>query len=170
MTAMRFLAGLPALAALALALPAAAAEYTATGRFDFNTVGDATEIGPNRTLFAGALDGTYVPSPADAGPLQFATIICPGYVDLGVSAAGYCIVVDDDGDRIFLSYDCNRPLPVPDGAVAACEGDTRWLGGTGKFLGIGGGGSIRTTIAAVNSDGTLRGYIIRDEAYILPDR
>lgn len=147
----------------------AAQEFTATGRFDFNTVGDAADIGNGRTIFLGAFEGTYVPGATDLGPLQFATIICPSFLVPGFMTGGYCIVVDDDGDRVFLSFDCNRSTAATAEAVAACEGDTRWIGGTGKFLGVVGGGTIRTTITAVNPDGTARGYVIRNEAYVIAE-
>jgi hypothetical protein len=153
---------------LGISAHATAQEFTATGRFDFNTVGDAADIGNARTLFAGAFEGTYVPGAADIGPLQFATIICPSFLVPGFMAGGYCIIVDDDGDRVFLSFDCNRAAAATADAIVSCEGDTRWIGGTGKFLGVAGGGTIRTTITAYNPDGTARGYVIRNEAYVIP--
>lgn len=149
---------------------AVAAEYTATGRVDFVTVGDGQAIGPDRIFFAGALDGTYLPSLTDAGPLQYATIICPSYLVIGGNAGGYCIPNDEDGDAIFLTWDCPRPEALVTGALTACSGDTRWIGGTGKFLGVIGGGSLRLYLTELSPDGTARGYAIRNEAYVLPDR
>jgi len=65
-----------------------------------------------------------------------------------VNANGTCLVTDADGDKAFLEWKCT-------GAMPACAGDERWVGGTGKYPGLSGaskfkGNFIGTTGAGSN--------------------
>jgi hypothetical protein len=47
------------------------------------------------------------------------------------NANGTCVITDVDGDKVFLEWKCA-------GAMPACPGDERFVGGTGKYNGISG--------------------------------
>ncbi len=71
---------------------------------------------------------------AGKGFLHKARVDCTLMNDVNqgrANANGTCVVTDADGDKVFVEWKCA-------GAMPACPGDERWVGGTGKYNGISG--------------------------------
>lgn len=116
---------------------AAAAELPKTGKFSghFGWIfkGDTQELGANRTVYVGMVDGVLF-NDAGKGVMHKARVNCALMNDVNqghANARGTCEVIDADGDKAFLEWKCA-------GAMPACPGDQRFIGGTGKYTGIAG--------------------------------
>lgn len=145
-----------ALAIVAVAVPAAAEEIRGEATFTWAAVGTTYTIGDGHPYFAGAFSGINV-FKGDGGALANSAITCPGYNDVGVDAAGYCTVTAGDGDKLFLKWSCKAAAPAA-GDLAACDGKTTVVGGTGKFEKATGGNDLFAHVRGVNADGTSVGY------------
>lgn len=135
---------------------AGAAEIKGEATFTWLAVGTTYTLGDGHPYFAGAFSGINV-FKADAGPLNNSPIQCPGYNDVGVDAAGYCTVTANDGDKLFLKWSCKAAKPAA-GDLAACNGATTVVGGTGKFAKATGGNDLFGHVRGINPDGTTMGY------------
>jgi len=151
------------LAALALtttliAAPAIADEIRGEATFAWLAVGNTYTIGDGHPFFAGAFSGINV-FKGDGGALANSAITCPGYNDIGVDAAGYCTVTAGNGDKLFLKWSCTAAAPEA-GDLAACNGKTTVVGGTGKFEKATGGNDLFAHVRGVNPDGSTMGYTV----------
>jgi len=151
------------LAALALstaliAAPAIADEISGEATFAWLAVGNTYTIGDGHPFFAGAFSGINV-FKGDGGVLSNSAITCPGYNDIGVDAAGYCTVTASNGDKLFLKWSCTAASPEA-GDLAACNGKTTVVGGTGKFEKATGGNDLFAHVRGVNPDGSTMGYTV----------
>ena len=54
-----------------------------------------------------------------------------GKNDIGLSANGYCVVTDRDGDKLFLTWEGGNDTKAGEG-----KGTAQYTGGTGKYAGI----------------------------------
>ena len=135
-----------ALALGALSLPAAAAEVTGAGTVTFVGfhIGDRPVAG-NQSLGQDHLRGVIL-ADDPANPLHMAAQDCIGsgiYAPDGAEdSAGYCDMIDPEGNVAFIWY-------RNDGE------DRAWgfLGGTGKFAGVTGGGT--TAVIGGTPDGRV---------------
>lgn len=126
-----------AVAAVCLSSPAPAADQpksgTYTAHYGWTFKGDVQELGPNRTVYVGVVNGVIF-NDTGKGFLHKARSDCAlmNDVDQGrANAKGTCVVTDADGDKVFLEWKCTGTMP-------ACPGDERFVGGTGKYTGISG--------------------------------
>ena len=53
----------------------------------------------------------------------------------GHKYAGTCVQTDDDGDKLFMTYE------------GAQSGQVKWVGGTGKYKNVSGSGNLRVVVA-----------------------
>lgn len=134
-------------AAGAISLPAAAAEVAGSGTvtYIFRHLGDRPIAGGN-ALGQDHLKAIIL-ADDPANPLNMTEHDCLGGSIIGPNGdtgngAGYCDGIDKDGDVYFIWY-------RNDGA------DRRWgfLGGTGKFAGVDGGGT--TEVVGGTPDGRV---------------
>jgi hypothetical protein len=68
------------------------------------------------------------------GFMHKARVDCTLYNDVNqgrANATGTCVVMDADGDKIFVDWECAGVMPT-------CPGTERFVGGTGKYAGISG--------------------------------
>jgi hypothetical protein len=115
-------------AALAADLPKSG-KYTA--HFGWVFKGDVQELGPNRSVSSGMVDGIIF-NDAGTGFLHKVRADCALMNDVNqgrANAKGTCVMTDADGDKVFLEWKCSGTMP-------ACPGDERFVGGTGKYTGI----------------------------------
>ena len=75
---------------------------------------------------------------------------------------GFCVCTRPDGDQLFTSYKASGRR----GAVG--KGTVTYVGGTGKFIGIQGGGEFSRINVPPAADGTLQGYNRVKDHYKLP--
>jgi hypothetical protein len=132
-----FIAYTLAVAAVCLSSPASAADLPKSGtysaQYGWAFSGHVQELGANRTVYAGVVAGVIF-NDAGEGFLHKARVDCPIFNDVNqgrANANGSCVVTDADGDKIFMEWKCT-------GAMPACPGDERFVGGTGKYDGISG--------------------------------
>lgn len=132
-----FVAYTLAVAAACLGSPGSAADLPKTGTYSAHYgwvfKGQVHELGANRTVYAGVVTGVIF-NDAGKGFLHKARVDCPIYNDVNqgrANANGSCVVTDADGDKVFMEWQCS-------GAMPACPGDERFVGGTGKYNGISG--------------------------------
>jgi hypothetical protein len=132
-----FIAYTLAVAAVCLSSPASAADLPKSGTYSahygWTFSGQVQELGANRTVYAGVVAGVIF-NDAGEGFLHKARVDCPIFNDVNqgrANANGSCMVTDADGDKIFMEWKCT-------GAMPACPGDERFVGGTGKYNGISG--------------------------------
>jgi hypothetical protein len=81
------------------------------------------------------------------GSLDAASIICPGTVESDFTKGtmrgeGRCIITDQEGDRVFARFTCSGDV------TESCQGPFTFVGGTGRFAGITGGGEMISRIQA----------------------
>jgi hypothetical protein len=96
---------------------------------------EVVELGGGRSMLRTSNSGAYV-ADDPASPFHLATQDCRGTVVLTASGdpvgnRGYCDCVDADGDMFWISYANNLDT-----------GSWEILGGTGKFDGMQGAGSV----------------------------
>ena len=126
-----------ALAATCLSSSALAADLPKTGtysaHFGWTFSGQVQDLGADRKVYAGVVAGVIF-NDAGKGFLHKARVNCTLMNDVKqghANANGTCLVTDADGDKAFLEWKCT-------GAMPACAGDERWVGGTGKYTGMSG--------------------------------
>jgi len=126
-----------ALAAACLSSSTLAADLPKSGtyaaHYGWTFSGQVQELGKNRTVSAGVVAGVIF-NDAGKGFLHKARVDCTLMNDVNqgrANANGTCVVTDAEGDKAFLEWKCT-------GAMPACPGDERWVGGTGKYTGMSG--------------------------------
>jgi len=114
---------------------AAAAELPKAGKYSahFGWIfkGDVQELGATRSVSAGMVSGVIF-NDTGTGFMHKARVDCALMNDVNqgrANANGTCVILDPDGDKIFLEWKCMGTMP-------ACPGDERFVGGTGKYKGI----------------------------------
>ena len=134
---MRTRTGIPValLFVFAAASFASAADLPKTGKYSahFGWIfkGDVQEMGASRSISAGMVNGVIF-NDAGKGFMHKSRVDCALMNDVNqgkANANGTCVIIDPDGDRIFLEWKCT-------GAMPSCPGDERFVGGTGKYKGI----------------------------------
>jgi hypothetical protein len=126
-----------AVVAACLSSSALAADLPKTGTFaahyGWTFTGQTQELGANRTVYSGVVTGVIF-NDAGKGFLHKARVDCTLMNDVNqgrADAKGTCMVTDAEGDKAFLEWKCT-------GAMPACPGDERWVGGSGKYTGMSG--------------------------------
>ena len=116
---------------------ASAADLPKSGKYSahFGWVfkGDVQEMGAQRAVSVGTVDGAIF-NDAGKGFMHKARVDCALMNDVKqgrANAQGTCVIMDANGDKIFLEWKCT-------GAMPACSGDERFVGGAGKYAGISG--------------------------------
>ncbi|MCH7553011.1 MAG: hypothetical protein IIC82_03315 [Chloroflexi bacterium] len=130
-----------------------------TGHFGFYSVGQIFEIEEGHLFWVGEFTGTFF-NDAGSGVMHQASTKCPSSNDIygGVGhAQGYCIVTDSDGDKAFLSWNCEGP------AGKQCDGTFDWTAGTGKYTGIQGKNTFQATFVTASE-----GFALWQVNYKLP--
>lgn len=153
---MRRIITIAALCGLVATAQVSAAEITGNAYFGWLATGATHMIGDNHPFFVGSFSGT-LKTDDPASPLSNTAIQCPGYNDIGVDAAGYCITTDADGDKYVTKWSCKAIAPVK-GTIAGCEGSATFTGGTGKYAKATGGDQFKAYTVAIHPDGTASGY------------
>ena len=74
---------------------------------------------------------------------------------------GFFVFFDTDGDQVFLTY-------LSQGSLAATTATFKLVGGTGKYIGITGGGEWKWKSVTPVAEGTFQGYISAKGHYKLP--
>jgi len=152
-----------AVAAVCLSLPAPAADLPKSGTYSahyaWTFTGQVQELGANRSVYVGVLPGVIF-NDAGKGFLHKARVDCTLMNDVNqgrANANGTCVVTDADGDKVFVEWKCA-------GAMPACPGDERWVGGTGKYNGISGNSKFQGNFIGA----TGAGWSDWNGAYKLP--
>jgi len=98
--------------------------------------------------------------------LQNASLRCVGSFHAIKGAydddSGFCVCTRPDGDQIFTSYKSSGKL----GAIG--KGTVTYVGGTGKFTGIQGGGEFTRMTVRPAAEGTSQGFNRVKDHYKLP--
>ena len=106
---------------------------TYSSHYGWTFTGQVQQLGPDRTVYAGTLPGVMF-NDEGKGFMHKARVDCTLYNDVNqgrANATGTCVVMDADGDKIFVDWECVGIMP-------ACPGTERFVGGTGKYTGISG--------------------------------
>jgi hypothetical protein len=88
------------------------------------------QIEADHRFWFGEINGTFF-NDAGQGFFHRASGVCPGVRDVvkdAVEAHGYCVITDEDGDTASLAWKCK--------GIETCDGDSEFLGGTGKYTGL----------------------------------
>ena len=106
---------------------------TYSSHYGWTFTGQVQQLGPDRTVYAGTLPGVMF-NDEGKGFMHKARVDCTLYNDVNqgrANATGTCVVMDADGDKIFVDWECAGVMPT-------CPGTERFVGGTGKYAGISG--------------------------------
>lgn len=119
----------------AAAASCAADPGTTTGVASFHAKGEVKEYKPGVVVWAGNFVGASMTN-AKKGPLHNAGWDCTGETTISdgkvYQSAGFCLVMDQDGDTINLVWErINNP-----GGPAEAKTKGTYLSGTGKYTGI----------------------------------
>ena len=74
---------------------------------------------------------------------------------------GFFYALDPDGDKVFVKY-------TAEGGFAGAKGVFKYVGGTGKYTGITGGGEWTWVAARPAAENTYQGYLACKGDYKLP--
>ncbi len=141
-------------------------EGTSSGIVAFSNTFKALPMGQERVQITYEVFGVVITDSPDA-IMHKASQHCLGAMHVIKGAydddGGFCVNTRPDGDKIFLTYKASGKM----GQNA--KGTFTYVGGTGKFVGIQGGGEIeRITGVRPAADGTVQGYNISKGHYKLP--
>jgi hypothetical protein len=136
--------------ALALLAAPAMAQQSAksgkyTGKFTGHLPGGVEqiyELEKGHVFILGPRHGVFLNDVAD-GFLDKTEVVCPRVIDVVgavVSAHGYCIMTDKDGDKAFSAWELKGTGP------GTAWGTFKWTGGTGKYSGLQGNNTFRGTL------------------------
>ena len=106
---------------------------TYSGHYGWTFTGQVQQLGPDRTVYAGVVPGVMF-NDEGKGFMHKSRVDCTLYNDVNqgrANARGTCVVMDAEGDKIFVEWECSGMMP-------ACPGTERFVGGTGKYAGISG--------------------------------
>lgn len=123
--------------------------------------GQIYETGPTRATFVGSFSGMIFVE-TEKGPLDAGFMICPAILDVDLTsgkqeAKGRCTITAKDGARAYGEVSCNGVHMI------GCDGKFTFTGGTDRFKGITGGGSV--TIRSGLQDYALgAGNIVQESA------
>jgi len=141
-----------AIAAVCLSSLTSAADLPKSGRysahFGWTFSGQVQELGATHVVYAGVVAGVIF-NDAGEGFLHKARVDCPIYNDVNqgrANATGSCVVIDADGDQVFMEWKCA-------GAMPACPGDEQFVGGTGKYNGISGSSKFQGNFISATGAG-----------------
>ena len=126
-----------AVAAVCFGLAASATDLPKSGKYSghygWTFTGQVQKLGPDRVVYAGMVPGVMFNNEGK-GFIHKARVDCTILNDVNkgrARATGTCVVTDADGDQLFVEWNCA-------GAMPACPGTERFVGGTGKYKGISG--------------------------------
>jgi len=126
-----------AIAAAMLSLAVSAADLPKSGKYSahygWTFTGQVQKLGDDRVVYAGVLPGVIFNNEGK-GFMHKARVDCTLFNDVNkghASANGTCVVMDADGDKVFVEWRCSGVMP-------ACPGTERFIGGTGKYKDISG--------------------------------
>ncbi len=140
-------------------------EGTQSYLIGYSTTYKIVAMGQERFQMAYEVLGVIVSDATDC-ILQNASLRCVGsfHAIKGVyeDDSGFCVCTRPDGDQIFTSYKSSGKL----GALG--KGTVTYVGGTGKFVGIQGGGEFTRMTVRPSAEGTSQGYNRVKDQYKLP--
>lgn len=110
--------------------------------------GTGMKIADNMAMFVGTVEGALFVDGGE-GPLKAGTIVCSASVELKTvdrseNGSGRCLI-SAEGGEVFAQYSCSGYFLV------GCSGGFTLTGGTGRFAGISGGGTMimRTSVGTL---------------------
>lgn len=106
--------------------------------YGWKGVNDVRDLGDG-VLFLIGEDHGAIFNDAGSGIMHHAASTCPRTVFVrsgNFTGNGHCYVVDADGDKIFIIFQCEGPAKGPGPQEGRCLGIETFLGGTGKYEGI----------------------------------
>jgi hypothetical protein len=114
--------------------------------------GTLVPMGPNPAVLVATLTGVvYIQT--DQGPLRAGAIVCPAIADVSLddgaqTGKGRCAWTANDGDQVFADWTCEGRHMI------GCRGDFTLTGGTGRYVGVTGGGPmvLRSEIGTIAAD------------------
>jgi hypothetical protein len=110
-----------------------AKQGTYAGKFGWHSMGDTTTLpDEGSSYWIGQFNGAFF-NEAGSGFLHNTSVICPASASIVDGAnfyMGTCLITDQDGDNIVLTWNCSF------NAEGACPGQFDWVHGTGKYTGI----------------------------------
>jgi hypothetical protein len=134
-----------------------------TVRIAFSATLQRSEFGKDKLTIAD-LKGVQT-SKTGEGVGHNMSISCIGVTDSGAGTTiAYCTLTDLDGDQIFRKSERSGSLGVSQDK----PGKWQWTGGTGKYTGISGGGTLVVTYLKSSAPGTAQGYTDEEGEYKLP--
>ena len=144
--------------AAGLSTSASAGGMDMKGQFGWLGVGTAHEIGKGHYYWIGEFSGTFFADAGPGGTMHNSGVKCPGYNELDFTnkkntAAGYCTVLDRDGDKALANWTCK-------GDTYKCQGTITWMNGTGKYAKISGSISFTGVMEVSHTDGKASGWAI----------
>jgi hypothetical protein len=164
-TGLALLSILMVLGFLGLAQAQIPGEGTQSYLIGYSTTYKIVAMGQERFQMAYEVLGVIVSDATDC-ILQNASLRCVGsfHAIKGVyeDDSGFCVCTRPDGDQIFTSYKSSGKL----GALG--KGTVTYVGGTGKFVGIQGGGEFTRMTVRPSAEGTSQGYNRVKDQYKLP--
>ena len=109
---------------------------TYSGEFGWHSQGETVALpDEGNSYWMGQFNGVFF-NHSGSGFLHSASVICPAagsVLEAGNFYGGQCIVTDQDGDKLVLTWTCSFD------ATGKCAGMAKWVHGTGKYTGISGG-------------------------------
>jgi hypothetical protein len=159
--------GLAALLGLATATAAVAqSEDTSVAAFSVvRGAGVGFGSGDKAETVVGTFEGPFFVD-AGEGPLKAGALVCSASVEINTNdrsqkASGRCLVTAPDGAEAYGHYACEGYFLV------GCRGAFTLSGGSGRFVGIAGGGpmTMRATLAKIG-DGSPGGRSVEIEGIL----
>jgi hypothetical protein len=146
-----------ALAFLGSIQVASAADGKFEGVFHKSGTAKAMPVGDDIVVLAFDEYG-YITSDDNAGPFNNVSCRCVGTAQVmngSGKAKGQCVVMDPTGDQYAISWEFTEFTPGK-----RIVGKAAFIGGTGKFKGITGGGPWESSVNEVRpvADGTYQGW------------
>jgi len=125
--------------------------------------GEIHEIGKDRVLFHGALDGVIFIHQRKGGinaPLQAAKMHCLVMMNLDKNtkeraSEGFCMITpNEESGMVYTEFQCAS-------SADECQGEWTHIGGTGKYAGISGTTKFRSRVdIGPKEKGTISGYAV----------
>lgn len=157
--------------AVGFAGPALAADYEISSTFVYQVEGDIYTLGDVRVVAIGETSGIVIPSGTEGPMAGYTKQVCPQFIDFFAENIGFCTVTTPEGDE-YYSQIVTVPLPQDEwlpGATGANHGEFTYLGGTGRFEGLTGGGTFTSHNFGPMSNGRFVGFSEITGTYSLPE-